>query len=378
MHTTNEILTEDETRERDAFVERVLASTSGTFDIFTIYIGDRLGFYRALADNGPLTSIELSAVTQTYERYVREWLEQQTVAGILDVEDEREDIQNRKYRLPAGHAEVLVEHDSLNYLAPLAQMVVGAVHPMASLLKAYKTGRGVPYREYGRDFREGQAGMNRAAFLRELGSVWLPAISDVHARLQEDPPARIADIGCGGGWSSIAMAQAYPKAFVDAYDLDEASVEDACINVQQAGLNDRVKIYQRDAGDPTLQGRYDLVTAFECVHDMSDPVGALRTMLGMAGDHGTVVVMDERVGDTFTAKGNEVEWMMYGWSVLHCLPVGKDASHSVETGTVMRAGTLQRFAEEAGFCEVEILPIDNFFFRFYRLNPVCLPEHATS
>ena len=371
MDTAELILTDDEIRERDVFVERILASTSGTFDIFTIYIGSQLGFYQTLADKGPLTSAEIAADTKTHERYVREWLEQQTVAGIIKVEDEKADAQTRRYRLPAGHAEVLVERDSLNYLTPLAQMVIGAVRPLQSLLSAYKTGSGVPYQEYGADFREGQAGMNRAAFLKELGTEWLPSIPDIHARLLADPPARIADIGCGGGWSSIAMAQAYPKVSVDGYDLDEPSVDDAKINVENAGLKDRVKIHLRDAGDSTLKGRYDLVTAFECIHDMSDPVAALRTMLGLAGDSGTVIIMDERVGDTFTAKGNEVEWMMYGWSVLHCLPVGKDSRHSAETGTVMRADTLKRFAEKAGFCDVEVLPIDNFFFRFYRLNPVC-------
>jgi SAM-dependent methyltransferase len=374
MDSAELILNEDETRQRDAFVERMLASTAGTFDIFTIYLGDRLGFYQTLADKGALTSADLATYTETHERYVREWLEQQTVAGILIVDDENADARGRKYRLPAGHAEVLVERDSLNFLTPLAQMVVGAVRPMQSLLNAYKSGSGVPYREYGADFREGQAGMNRATFLKELGTDWLPSLPDIHARLQADPPARIADIGCGGGWSSIAMAQAYPKVLVDGYDLDEPSVEDARINVQQARLTDRVNIHHRDAGDPTLKGHYDLVTAFECVHDMSDPVGALRTMLGLAGESGTVIIMDERVGDTFTAKGNEVEWMMYGWSVLHCLPVGKDDRHSAETGTVMRADTLKRFAEKAGFCDAEVLPIDNFFFRFYRLNPVCPVE----
>lgn len=371
MDSTELILNEDETRQRDAFVERMLASTSGTFDIFTIYLGDRLGFYQTLADKGSLTSAELATYTYTHERYVREWLEQQTVAGILKVDDEKADAQRRKYRLPAGHAEVLVERNSLNYLTPLAQLVVGAVRPLQSLLGAYKSGSGVPYQEYGADFREGQAGINRATFLKELGTDWLPSLPDIHARLQANPPARIADIGCGGGWSSIAMAQAYPNVLVDGYDLDEPSVEDARVNVQQAKLYDRVKIYHRDAGDPTLKGQYDLVTAFECIHDMSDPVGALRAMLGLAGESGKVIVMDERAGDTFTARGNDVEQMLYGWSVLHCLPVGKDAPHSVETGTVMRADTLKRFAEKAGFCNVEVLPIDNFFFRFYRLNPVC-------
>lgn len=358
-------------QKRDTFVDRLLTSTAGTFTIFTIYIGYRLGYYDALASNGFLTSTELASVSGTHERYVREWLEQQTVTGIMEVEDEKADYHDRRYRLPPAHAEVLVERDSLNYLAPLAQLVVGAVHPLSSLLEAYRTGKGVPYSDYGPDFREGQAGINRAMFLKQLGTEWLPTMPDLHARLQKDPPARVADIGTGAGWSSIAIAQAYPKVQIDGYDLDEASLELARDNAKAAGLSKRINFQLRDAGDPELVGNYDLVTAFECIHDMSDPVAALRTMLTLAGDAGSVIVMDERVGDRFTSSGNDVEWMMYGWSVLHCLPVGMTDQPSAQTGTVMRAETLRKYADEAGFCDIDILPIDNYFFRFYRLNPVC-------
>lgn len=155
---------------------------------------------------------------------------------------------------------------------------------------------------------------------------------------------------------------------MDGFDLDEASVEAARAHAAEAGLQERVKFHVTDAGDASLDGRYDLVTAFECIHDMSDPVSALRTMRRLAGESGAVLVVDERVGDTFTAKGNDVEWMMYGWSILHCLPVGMAEQPSVGTGTVMRADTLRQYAVEAGFREVEILPIANFFFRFYRLH----------
>ena len=356
------------TQQRDAFVERLLKSTAGTFDIFTVYIGHRLGFYSALADGGSLTAAELASRTGTHVRYVREWLEQQTVAGILQVEDAGVEASGRRFSIPPGHAEVLVERDSLNYLAPLAQLVVGAVHPLASLLRAYRNGGGVPYPEYGADLREGQAGMNRAMFLRQLGSEWLPAIPDVHARLQADPPAHVADVGCGAGWSCIGIARSYPKVRVDGFDLDPPSIDLARANAAEAGLADRVSFHVRDAGDPKLAGRYDLVTALECIHDMSQPVAALRAMRSLAGKSGAVLVVDERVGDSFTAKGNEVEWMMYGWSVLHCLPVGMADQPSAETGTVMRVDTLRRYAREAGFRDMEILPIENFFFRFYRLH----------
>lgn len=355
-------------QRRDAFVERLLQSTRGTFEIFSVYIGVRLGFYEALAAAGPLTSPGLASRTRTYERYVREWLEQQTVAGILEVDDEKAEATKRRFSLPAAYVEVLVDQDSLNYLAPLTRLLAGAVHPLASVLEAYRTGGGVPYAAYGVDFREGQAGINRAMFLKQLRGEWLPAIPDVHARLMADPPTRIADVGCGAGWSSIGIAQSYPQVYVDGFDLDGASVELARANAEAAELTDWVKFYVRDAGDPQLAGRYDLVTAFECLHDMSQPVRALKAMRQLAGDNAAVLVVDERVGEAFTAAGNDVEWMMYGWSILHCLPVGKADEPSVETGTVMRPDTLRRYAMAAGFRSVEILPIDNFFFRFYRLH----------
>ncbi len=355
--------------ERDAFVERILQAVSGTFDIFAIYIGHQLGLYRALAEDkgGWLTSSELAAHTGTHERYVREWIEQQTVTGVLEVEDESVGAVERRFRLRAGHVEVLTEADSLNYLAPLVQLLVGVAHPVSSVLDAFRTGGGVPLSEYGIDFLEGQGAVNRASYLFQLGSEWLPAMPDVHTRLQADPPARVADIGSGAGWSSIGIAKTYPKVQVDGYDLDEPSVEVAKVNAAEMGLADRVSFHVKDAGDVRLGEAYDLVTALECIHDMADPVSALRTMRRLAGDTGAVLVVDERVGDYFTAKGNDVERMMYGWSILHCLPVGMADQPSVGTGTVMRADTLRQYAREAGFKEVEVLPIENYFFRFYRL-----------
>nr|WP_275039799.1 methyltransferase domain-containing protein [Halogeometricum pallidum] len=174
---------------------------------------------------------------------------------------------------------------------------------------------------------------------------------------------------CGYGWSAIGLARAYEHVRVDGYDLDAASVEGARENVAAAGLKDRVEVHHRDAGDQSVEGEYDLVTAFECVHDMSDPVGVLRAMRRLAGEDGTVLVVDERVGDAFTETGNDVEPLMYGWSVLHCLPVGRVESPSAATGTVVRSDTLRGYAEEAGFSEFEVLPVEDFFFRFYRLTP---------
>lgn len=352
---------------RDALAERVLASLGGAFDILTIHLGDRLGFYRVLADDGPVSSTELAARTGTQERYVREWLEQQATAGILTVDDPRRPAAQRRFDLPAGHDEVLADAESLDYLAPIAQVFVGAVKPLDRLLQVFRDGGGIPFEAYGEDMREGQARVNRASFLKLIGTEWIPALPDVHRRLTAGP-ARVADLGCGGGWSCIGIASAYPAARVDGFDLDAPSVELARAHVRRYGLEDRVTVECRDAGDPTLEGRYDLVTAFECVHDLSDPVATLRTMRRLVREDGAVLVVDERVAERFGEPG-DVDGIMYGWSVLHCLPVGMAEQPAAGTGTVMRPDTLRAYAAEAGFRDLEVLDVENLFFRFYRLLP---------
>ncbi|MGM0590275.1 MAG: SAM-dependent methyltransferase, partial [Halobacteriota archaeon] len=351
----------------DVFAETFFESIVGAFETVSVYLGDRLGYYEVLADVS-VTPRELARATDTDERYAREWLEHQTVVGVLAVEDESVPADLRRYALPASAVEVLTDRDSLNYLAPMARLFVGSIAPLEDLVDAYRTGAGIAYAAYGPDLHEGQAAMNRPAFLHLLGEEWLPSIPDVDARLRSDTPARVADVGCGHGWSSIGIAESYEHVRVDGFDLDEASVKAARANVATAGLDDRVTIHHRDAGDPGIEGDYDLVTAFECIHDMPDPVSVLRTMRRLAGDDGTVVVMDERVGDDFTAAGTDVERLMYGFSFTHCLPVGRVDEPSAATGTVMRAGTLREYATEAGFEDVTVLPIENDFFRFYRLE----------
>ena len=354
-------------QRRDALVDRIFGSSIGFMEILSIYVGDRLGFYRALADDGGATASQLADATGTNERYTREWLEQQAVAGILEVEDEWAEPEARRYRLPEGHDAALLERDSLYYAAPLAQQMVSLTRPLAAVLEAFRTGRGVPYPDYGDDMREGIAHANRAMFVNLMGSEWLPAVPDVHERLRADPPARVADIGCGAGWSSISIARAYPKARVDGFDLDEDSVAEAKANAEVEGLTDRVSFQVRDAADPELSGRYDVAIAVECIHDMSRPVEALRAMRSMAGEDGAVLVVDERVEEDFTAPSDEIERLMYGFSIVHCLPVGMAEQPSAGTGTVMRPATLRRYATEAGFSGVEILPIENDLWRFYRL-----------
>jgi 2-polyprenyl-3-methyl-5-hydroxy-6-metoxy-1,4-benzoquinol methylase len=305
---------------------------------------------------------------------VREWCEQQTIAGILTVENPTAPVEQRQYSLPEAHVEALTDEESLNYLAPFAQMTAGLAAPIEQVVEAYQTGGGVSYADYGHDAHEGVARGNRPSFLHLLGQEWLPSIPDVDASLRK-VGARVADIGCGHGYSAIGMARSYPTITVDGFDLDAASVAAARETVAEAGLDDRVTIHQGDAAELAVDdvGEYDLVTAFECVHDMADPVSALETMRKLAGEDGVVIVMDERTGESL-AEPSDVEGLLYGFSILHCLPVAMADQPSAATGTVMRTDTFQGYAEEAGFESIDVLPIENFFWRFYRLDAKETPQ----
>ena len=170
-------------QRRDEFAEELFEKTIGAMEVASVYLGDRLGLYRALAEGGPATTAELAERTGTHERYAREWLEQQAVTGILAVEDDAADGSARRYTLPEGHAEVLLDKDSLNYLAPVARFTMGLVRPLPALVDAFHAGEGLPYPDYGADAREDQADANRPMFVNLLGSEWLPSVPDVHERV---------------------------------------------------------------------------------------------------------------------------------------------------------------------------------------------------
>jgi hypothetical protein len=350
--------------QADALSERLFMSLVGTAELLEVFLGDRLGLYEHLTAD-PLTSAELAERSGIAERYAREWLEAQAVSAFLEVDDVGAGAAERRYRLSAEHAQVLLDRDAPTYLTPYARMFVAATQKLPAIMEAYRTGGGVNWREYGRDMSEGQEWGNRPTYINSLAD-WLSSVEDLHERLSAG--ARIADVGCGGGWSSIAIARAYPDVSIDGFDLDEPAIERARSNAHAEGLSDRVRFHAVDPAEAGHEGPFDLVTAFECIHDMPQPVPVLRTMRSMAGADGIVVVMDENVQPEFVAPGDGVERLMYGFSTLVCLPDGMSHPVSVGTGTVMRPSVLEGYAQEAGFSRVDILPIDGGFWRFYRLH----------
>ena len=344
--------------------DRLVAAVTGAFEVAAVDLGDRLGWYRALAD-APATAPRLAARTGTDPRYAREWLEQQAVAGYLTVDDVAAAPDERRYTLPAAHRAVLVDEVAPDHATPLARVAMTFTRNVPRLAEAYRTGGGLSWAEMGPEAREGQAAANRPFFTGALVTEVLPGLAEVDAVLRSG--GRVADVGCGFGWSSIGMATGYPEARVDGFDVDEPSVEQARRNAEGAGVADRVRFSVADVGDLTEAGEYDLVTAFECVHDLPDPVAVLAAMRAMVRPGGTVLVVDERVAETFTAPGDDVERLMYGYSLTCCLPDSMSTRPSVATGTVMRPAVLDGYARAAGFRGVEVLPVAHDFFRFYRL-----------
>lgn len=353
-----------------ALAERLFRAGLESFELLTVYLGLRLGLYSTLARGGPATPAELAASAGVDERYAREWLEQQAVAGILTADDVTAAPEDRRYRLPSGHAEALLDEESLSHAGPFALFLMCAAPVVPELLGAYRTGAGVPYARYGRDHVEGQGAFNRASFSRLLATEWLPVgAPDVHARLQATPSARVLDVACGVGWSSIALARGYPLARVEGVDSDAPSMEEARRHAAEAGMAERVRFILDDAAGASVGTDYDVVFIFEALHDMSRPVEVLAGIRTRLAAGGAVIVMDERAAETFTAPGDETERFLYSASVLCCLPVGRSEQPSAATGTVLRPETVRRYATEAGFASIEVLPVEHAFFRFYRLVP---------
>ncbi|HLU73934.1 MAG TPA: class I SAM-dependent methyltransferase [Nonomuraea sp.] len=355
------------TSERTSLLaDRLFGSAVGALELFSVYLGSELGLYRALHEQGPRTPDELARDAGIAPRYAREWLEQQAVAGLLDVDEPPGG--ERRFALPPEHARVLLHADDPACVAPFGHLLAGIGGVLDQVVRAYRTGEGVPYSAYGRAFRHGQGHINRPAFTHELTGEWLRALPDVGERLRTSPEPRIADVACGQGWSTLALARAFPNARVDGVDLDDASVADARANAEEAGLGDRVRVRRADAATLPETGPYDLVVILEALHDLARPVEALRAMREALADGGAVLVGDERVPDTFTAPGGEVERMMYGWSVTHCLPAQLVEEPTAATGTVLRAPVVREHAAAAGFARCTVLPVENDFFRFYRLD----------
>lgn len=349
---------------------RIFTAGVAAAELYGVYLGLTFGLYRALADSSGLTCTALAQTAGLDRRYVWEWLQGQAISGFVRASGP--DLDTATFTLPPGGREVLVDEVSPYYLAPLAQLPAAVGHAMPELTRAFRSGAGVPLPAYGPDGVTAQAALNRPGYHHELADSWIAAMPDVAARLADTTrPARVADLGCGGGWAAIALATRYPHLRIDGYDVDEASVDFARRNVADSGVADRVTVRVHDLADPLRDAApYDLVLLMECVHDMAFPARTLATARGVLADGGAVLVMDEATDDQLVAPSDDpVQRFFANVSPLWCLPQGRTVPDADPVGTVIRASRMAELAAEAGFRRTAVLPIENPFFRFYRLYP---------
>ena len=349
---------------QEAFIGRLFEAALGMLELSSLYLGDRLGLYAALHRTGSSTYEEMAAEARVAPRYAREWLEQQTVAGILTVDDPSARADLRRYALPEWLVPILLEPEHPMYLAFLSRyMTIGGVLP--ALVHAYRTGAGLSWAALGEDAREAQEAQNRPVFVNDLPG-WLESLPDVHDRLRAG--GRVADVCSGGGWLGISVARAYPDATVDGFDADDASVSSARRNAAEAGVADRVRFEVKDVAGEDLGGPFDLAIVFEALHDLAQPVEALSRVRESLAPGGTALIVDERVDEEFGgASEDPMQRFFYAASLVVCLPNGLAEEPSAATGTVMRPSTLRSYAQAAGFGDIEVLPIEHPFFRVYRL-----------
>ena len=375
MSTDVNAAADPEAGRRDALADRLFQSMIATAELASVWLGLRLDLYELLREHGPATVAELAERAGIDTRYAREWLEQQAVAGFLDVEPSgdagpgqaaAEDWETRRYRLPGPHADVLLDADHPAHAGAAAYWVGSLAEVLQRIPGLYRSGTGLPYPEYGADVRLAIANFNRPMFVNDLVG-WFAATPELQARLAADG-ARVLDAGCGIGWSSISLARAFPSLRVDGIDADEASIAEAQRLATEAGVADRVRFRVADVAELAAgEGGYDAAFVFEALHDMARPVEALAAIRALLAGDGVVIVADERVAETFTAPGDEVERLNFGFSWWHCLPASRVETPSAAAGTALRSATVREWSDQAGFASLQVLPVDHVFWRFYQL-----------
>jgi 2-polyprenyl-3-methyl-5-hydroxy-6-metoxy-1,4-benzoquinol methylase len=309
----------------EQFVFRAVDEVGATLGAALVVMGDKLGLYRALAGAGGLTPVELARRTETNERYVREWLNAQAAGGYVEY-----DPASGTYTLPPEQAVALTDSESPAFLPGFFQIALGTVIDSPRITESARSGAGVGWHEHNHDVFEGCERFFRPGYNANLVPEWLPALDGVVEKLEAG--AKVADIGCGHGSSTILMAKAFPNSTFVGSDYHAGSIETARARAEEAGVADRVQFETAPAAEHPGSG-YDLVTTFDCLHDMGDPVGAARHVREALAPDGTWLIVEPMAGDRIEDNLNPVGRAYYGFSTFLCTP----ASLSQEVGLALGA-----------------------------------------
>jgi SAM-dependent methyltransferase len=321
------------------FVFRAVGDVGAMLGGAMVVIGDKLGLYQAMKGAGPLTAEELAKKTGTSERYVREWLSAQAARDYVTYEGDG------KFRLPDEHAIPLTDETSAACVIGAFETALGAVYATDTIAERFRTGEGLAWGAHDSHVLGGCERFFRPGYLNNLTSSWIPALEGVEAKLKKG--ARVADIGCGHGASTLLLGGAYPQSTVIGFDAHDGSIDAARKRAAEAGLADRVEFEVATAKG--FDGTLDLVCFFDCLHDMGDPAGAVAHVKDHLAPDGTLMLIEPMAGDDVTANINPVGAAYYAFSTLLCTP----SSLSQEVGTALGAqageSRLGSIVTDAGF-----------------------------
>jgi SAM-dependent methyltransferase len=323
------------------FVFRAVDEAGATLNAALVVLGDKLGYYRLLAAEGASTAAELAERSGTAEPYAREWLNAQAAGGYVTY-----DPDTARYTLPPEHAVALTIEDSPAFLPGLFQIALGTVTDTAAVLDAARSGSGVGWHEHNTDVHVGCERFFRPSYNANLVASWLPALDGVVGKLEAG--ARVADVGCGHGASTILMAQAFPRSAFVGSDYHAESIETARRRAADAGVADRVRFEVASADGFTGEG-FDLVTMFDCLHDMGDPVGAAQHVRRALAADGTWMVVEPMSGDRVEDNFNPVGRAYYGFSTLLCTPASLSQDVGLALGTQAGPARLRDVTVAGGF-----------------------------
>ena len=357
----------------EAFKEligQVIADGGGALIVPLGLLGDRLGLFSALASGGPVTAGELAQRTGLAERYLREWLLAMAAAGYVtyagsDVDaDGGRSAVSARYRLSPEQAEAFTNPDSPGYVAGAFQNLTAVTRALDRLTEAFRTGEGIAWHEHHEDMFEGTERFFRPGYLANLTSSWIPSLTDAAKRLADG--ARVADVGCGFGASTIIMAQAYPNSAFEGFDYHQPSIEAARSRAAAAGVAERATF--RVAGAADLSGSYDLITFFDCLHDMPDPAGVLRAARAATANGGTVMLVEPMSWDSVQEGLNPLGKLMAAASTFVCLPSGLSTAPAYGLGNQAGPAKICELARDAGFSDAQIAAATDFNL-VYELRP---------